>query len=227
MKKAFTMLELVIVIVVVGILSAVIIPRIDSNRLQEAAVQVVSHIRYTQHLAMVDDKFDANKVDSAGKTKWFKERWQIFFAKTVASDNKWAYSVFSDHAGDSTGNPDVSETAKNPLNGSKYLTGGYSAIPYNDSRSTSELNIGNKYGITDVDFSANCKNSSLRIAFDHQGRPLYDGSHLLDNAYRNGTNSRLIQKDVSGNPCVITLTNSDGSIDILIEPETGYARVSN
>ncbi|MCF6310454.1 MAG: type II secretion system GspH family protein, partial [Sulfurimonas sp.] len=58
MKKAFTMLELVMVIVVIGILAAVMLPRVASDRLAEAATQVISHIRYTQHLAMVDDQFD-------------------------------------------------------------------------------------------------------------------------------------------------------------------------
>ena len=60
-KKAFTMLELVFVIVVSGILAATFIPRFDRDNLQEAADQVISHIRYTQHLAMVDDKFLADK----------------------------------------------------------------------------------------------------------------------------------------------------------------------
>ncbi|WP_241855416.1 pilus assembly FimT family protein [Sulfurimonas xiamenensis] len=219
MKKAFSMIELVIAIVVIGILAVSIIPRIYSNRLQEAAEQVISHIRYTQHLAMVDDKFDAKNAD------WYKERWQIFFAKTDASDKKWAYTVFSDHAGESTGNPGISEIAKNPLDMSKYLTAGYSSILHSDPKVTSELNIGKTYGITDIVFSANCKKYSLRIAFDHLGRPLYDGSHLLDDAYRNGANSQLIQNDISGNPCVITLSSEEGSVKIAVEPETGYAHM--
>lgn len=219
MKKAFTMLELVFVIVVIGILAAVVIPRIGSNKLQEAAIQVVSHIRYTQHLAQVDDRF--NSADS----EWYKDRWQIFFASTAGSNNQWAYSIFSDNAGASTGNPDVSETAKNPLDSSKYLTGGYSAIPFDDSRATFELNIGRKYGVTGVDFSANCKVNGLRIAFDHVGRPLYDGPHLLDDSYRDGGSSRLIQYDAGGDPCIITMTSSEGSVEIAIEPETGYAHI--
>ena len=60
MKKAFTMLELVFVIVIVGILSYFVSSSFQRNPLREAADQVVSHIRYTQHLAMIDDKFDPN-----------------------------------------------------------------------------------------------------------------------------------------------------------------------
>ena len=73
MKKAFTLLELVFVIVVIGILAVVIIPNTRTNPAQEAAVQLVSHIRYTQHLAMVDDKFNS------ANTTWYRNLWQIVF----------------------------------------------------------------------------------------------------------------------------------------------------
>ena len=62
MKKAFTMLELVFVIVVAGIIAAVVIPNTKTNPAQEAAIQLLSHIRYTQHLAMVDDKYDSTET---------------------------------------------------------------------------------------------------------------------------------------------------------------------
>lgn len=79
MKKAFTMLELVFVIVVIGIISAVLIPRVDSQPSQQAALDLRSEIRYTQHLAMNDDSLNPN--DST----WYKNRWQIRF-----KDNKYS-----------------------------------------------------------------------------------------------------------------------------------------
>jgi len=92
MKKAFTMIELVFVIVVIGILAAVIIPRIKTNQTLEAAIKLLSDIRYTQHLSMINDKFDTSN------TNWFKNRWKI-----VINNNK--YSIMSDAL-----------YAKNPLN---------------------------------------------------------------------------------------------------------------
>lgn len=68
MRKAFTMIELVFVIVVIGILAAVIIPNTRTNPLQEAAIQLLSHIKYTQHLAMTDDTYDENDPN------WYKKR---------------------------------------------------------------------------------------------------------------------------------------------------------
>lgn len=73
LKKAFTLLELVFVIVVIGILAAVIIPRTKTNNNAEAATKLISMIRYTQHLAIVNDKYNAKDIN------WYKKRWQIMF----------------------------------------------------------------------------------------------------------------------------------------------------
>ena len=87
MKKAFTLLELVFVIVVIGIISAAVIPRTNSSNLSEQTVDLISKIRYTQHLAMIDDKFDATVGSN-----WMRNRWQIVFSGT----NNTEYSIVSD-----------------------------------------------------------------------------------------------------------------------------------
>ena len=45
-SSAFTMFELIIVIVVAGILAAVLIPRLERDNLRMAASQVIRHIQY-------------------------------------------------------------------------------------------------------------------------------------------------------------------------------------
>ena len=67
------MLELVFVIVVIGILAAAIIPRMDKDTLYEATEQVMGHIKYTQHLAMTDNVYDDDNQ------YWYNERWKIDF----------------------------------------------------------------------------------------------------------------------------------------------------
>lgn len=101
MKRfAFTMLELVFVIIVIGILAVLAMPNFRTNPLQQVTEQVASHIRYTQHLAMVDDKFDPT---NAG---WFNRRWQLTIAGT-------SYNIYSDT--DQDGALTVGEAAIDPL----------------------------------------------------------------------------------------------------------------
>ena len=213
-NRAFTMLELVIVVVTVGILTAAALPRLERNSVVEAAEQVAAHIRYTQHLAMMEDKFCPNDAI------WFRRRWQLMFVNNTGSAHQWAYIVFSDRLGKATGNPDISETAVNPLNHSRRLSGGTSGnelINTDDPLLTPELNIGIHYKITSVTRS-NCGRGNLRISFDHMGRPLVGALQSLDTPYTVNGNSRLL----TNTPCVITLSNGEEKASIAIEPETGY-----
>jgi len=101
MRKAFTMLELIFVIVVIGIISAVVLPRTDSNALSEAATDLVSKISYAQHLYRKEDKFGEN----ASGVDWFKRRWQIRFTGNT-------YSVYSNN---STPNYALDPLTKEPI----------------------------------------------------------------------------------------------------------------
>ncbi len=218
--KAFTMLELVFVIVVAGILAATFVPRFDRNTLQEAADQVVSHLRYTKHLAMIDDHFST--ID----TTWFKSRWQLKFSQNTGSGDKWSYTVFADSSGLHTGNPDPTEVAKNPQNPNKYLTGGTSGssmISYTDAKATKELNIGNEYGITNVIFSGGCRSNVRYISFDYLGRPFNSFPVNLPYEMPSSGYHKLITST-----CRITLcgnTSCDNNVTIAIEPETGYIHI--
>lgn len=214
MKKAFSMLELVFVIVVIGIIFAVMIPRTNSNRLQEAATQLVSHIKYTQHLAMIDDRYDASN------SKWYKERWSIRFNTDEHSNYLEAYTIFADKAGNSTGNADRSEVALDPSNSGIILSGGITGanaldIEHDTFAGNKKLNLGAQYGITLVDFAEGCTQHSF--AFDHLGRPMNTALDSYNKSYK--TND-LIQTT-----CEIILTSSEGNITIAIEPETGYAHI--
>ena len=76
--KAFSLFELIIVMVVIGVLLSITAINFKNDDLARAANQVASHIRYTQFLALTDDKFNPEDKN------WTKSRWQIYFTKTVA-----------------------------------------------------------------------------------------------------------------------------------------------
>ncbi len=218
-RKAFTMLELVFVIVVVGILAATMAPRFTRDNLQEAADQVVSHLRYTKHLAMVDEKFDLSDVT------WYKARWQLLFGKSSYTDNEYAYSIFSDSPTYS-GSPGISELAKNILDNNKLLSGGYSGVlQWDDSRATREMNIGKKFGIEDVEFSNCGSGSPKRIAFDYLGRPITGDISSSTKPYQK---SRILKQQCKISICTVnpcTSASSSEKITIAIEPITGYIHI--
>jgi prepilin-type N-terminal cleavage/methylation domain-containing protein len=153
MKKAFTMLELVFVIVVIGILAAVIIPRTERNNVSEAAIELESQIRYAQHLAIIDDKFDANN------NRWYRNLWQIHF-----DGDK--YSIKHHNFQHNENVASASDTyALDPQNGSLIK----------------DINLGDKYNAT-VSMMADCAGVTI-ISFDHVGRPMVGDLRLNTQPY--------------------------------------------
>ncbi len=221
MKNAFTMMELIFVIIVIGILSATMLPHFQDTSLRQAAQQVLSDIRYTQHLAMVSDKYDAND------TNWYKKRWQIMFGSTNFSNHQISETIFSDFLGSSTGNPNESEIAISPLNPAQRMTGGYGSgspvvldINHANFVGIHAMNLGETYGITDLTFSSSCTISgSKRIAFDYIGRPLFGSLRTSTRPYQ----KERILKEI----CRITLIKGEDNISIEIYPESGFAEIIN
>jgi len=248
MKRfAFTMIELVFVVVVIGILSAVMIPKMDRDSLSEAAIQLASHIRYTQHLAMVDDKYVpapdmSSQANSTSRTKearyWYLGRWQVKFSTANSSQS---YIIMSDSTiSNYDGNPNASlsnysEVAIDPQNRNRYLIG--TAISSFDSGSdkhiNDNLNLKKSYGINSISISGGSTGSTARrIIFDHLGRP-YRGDTKLTNSTRIQNSTDKLAKSVitiklcSENTCSDPKNkiNNDNERLISISPETGYVKV--
>ena len=216
MKKAFTMLELIFVIIVIGILSAIILPSTKRSPLQEAAIQLVSHIRYTQHLAMMDDRYDSN--DSI----WYKKVWQIRFTKgSGGSDDKIAYAIFSDWESTDT-HPSLNELAKDPLTGDRIDGGVTNSIHYDDVGIFSKANLGIYYGVKYLDFCSR----TYRISFDHLGRP--NNTHLKTATDLVDSKDKLLRTPCNISICSVADCNTSSAgekVTIVIEPETGYIHI--
>ena len=210
-KNAFTMLELVMVIVVLGIIAALAIPRMERDLKQEAADNILSAIRYTQHLALVDDK---HKFDDP---KWQIRFWHLYFG---TCDSKKFYAVGSDDNmdGSDNGRVDSDESAVDPATGKLMWAHDGSActsgtVTIDDL--SPNIFIGKKYGVNTITPSGGCSNKY--IGFDHLGRP-YGSSFTNSNVPDNS--------GVLTSVCIFQFDMENGeSFQISIQPETGYAQI--
>lgn len=223
--KAFTLIELIFVIVLIGILAVSATSRFTNDTLQNAADQVINHIRYTQHLAMMDSKYkpmpDGEYSNTTQDTKsaqyWYRGWWRIMFS---SQSNRWSYSIFTDKPTTSNDvnydrqpNRTTGEFAIDPHTGN-FMSGGYNTtLPVGDSQAIDAMVLNSEYGITTVTVTGT--GCGQTIAFDSFGRP----HRILNSTSR-------AHDDMITNTCTIILTHRDGStINVFVEPYTGYAHL--
>ncbi|MBD3788770.1 MAG: type II secretion system protein [Campylobacterales bacterium] len=213
-KSAFTMLELIFVIIVLGILASMVLTRIERDIRQEAADSILSDIRYTQHLALIDDK---HQFDNP---KWQQRFWRIVFSSCSDGTGRY-YMIGTDDDMDSSTNAffEYDEAAVDPSNGKRMFWENTKPCASDNDTNTSvsdRIFITKNYGIQTVTNTGGC--GAGHIGFDHLGRP-HAG---FSNSAQPNSASYMTQR------CTFTFTMSDGdTFSINVEPETGYAYISN
>lgn len=209
-RKAFTMLELVFVIVVLGILAALAMSRMERDVRQEAADNILSAIRYTQHMAFMDNVILPTQSD------WQRSFWSFGTQNTTGGEDIY-YEIGSDK--NRGGNIDNVEAAQDPTNGLRLNAANVSTRATNIANGSSpSIFLGKQYGITAVAYAGGC--NAQHIAFDYLGRP-----HSGIRGSNRPDFSTLINR-----VCTITFTFTDPLVNpnlvINILPETGYASVA-
>ena len=208
-KSAFTMIELVFVIVVLGILSSIAMGRMERDLSQEASSSILSHIRLAQQLAISD-----NKHRSDNNPLWQRAYWQIQFRQCLNGD--WSYRVGSDIGLDGGVNSlGKLESAINPIDGKYLFTTDCQNLGSDESQS---VRLTKKFGIQNI--NSTCTQS---IGFDYLGRP-----HRGVN-YNSADFSNIMTNDCTLTFFLSSDINNDGSIDnndsfsISVQAETGHS----
>jgi len=203
-QKAFTMIELVFVIVVLGILATIALPRFDRDLKQEAADNILSDIKLTQHMALVDFRHEFDEP------KWQRSFWRIEI-ESCGNNSGLFVSVGSDK--DYDGSLDEDETAIDPSNGHLMSwSNGQDCTDGGDSNTSERIFITHKFGVQSVTGAGGCAGVQ-HIGFDHLGRPHVSFSNSTTPDY-----SSYMTSD-----CNLTFTMSDDdTFDITIKPETGH-----
>jgi len=204
-KSAFTLIELIFVIVVLGIIASIALPRLDAEKRQAAADDILSQIRYTQHLALMDDMHEFNNP------KWQQKFLRIDFG--TCDDNSGLYFRIGSDTNTSGGGFDQTESASDPLNGKALFATNYTCN-YTSPPNNNVL-LGKKYGVQSITSSGGCNNVQ-HIGFDHLGRPHISFSNSPEPNYDSYMTST----------CNFKFTMLDGDdFNVSIAPETGYAQI--
>jgi prepilin-type N-terminal cleavage/methylation domain-containing protein len=201
-KKAFTMLELVLAIIVLGILASLTIPRLDRDLRQEAEVKIISAIRYTQNLALSDNKTEPKD------SNWQQKLWQIKFDTTLLF-----YVVFSDNNKDSSAQKN--EATLDPANG-KYMYHAENDTSFDESDESPAIFLEKKYGIKSIALTGDplCAGKD-HIAFDAWGRPHSDignATHVYSTYLKSNCTVTFKFKDSNFNDLILEINAETGLV---------------
>ncbi|EAJ5680697.1 prepilin-type cleavage/methylation domain-containing protein [Campylobacter lari] len=225
MKQAFTLIELVFVCIILSLLFSMTYVYYKPDYLRLGAEQVLNDIKYTRHLALMQNDFRVKEFNIA-KREWFKAKWQLYFIRSKsATNNEQTYTIFLDKNGDGNANIGKNminkdrEIAVDLINPDILMNSGQSGvINQNDFKANLKYNIEKTYGISKVLFKGACKGST-RLVFDDYGR-LYTPLKNATRAY-----DKLASFD---NDCIIRLSNNQNEhVCIVINPISGYAYIPN
>jgi type II secretory pathway pseudopilin PulG len=227
-KKAFTIIELIFIIILIGIMSAVATSYFRDDKLALATYQVLEHIRYTQHLAISEHKFDPKdaeyeKISGITTNSGYRNLswWQIRFGQ--ANDGRVFYSIYTDR--DRRGNIDLIhhiEPAIDPLT-QKYIMYDPNLAGTGGERQNEDMLLSSKYDIVSISINGECAPFSTyptkaELYFDEKGR-VYRGAIPMPI-------TALYRYVVTSN-CDLTLTHRDGRAAVIrVYPETGYAEIT-
>ncbi len=231
-KASFTLLELVSIILIASLIGVATL-NMNDNSLVLARDQIISHIRYTQSLAMFSNQYrdrpEGTELKDIRATRfWYKRMWQFYL--TTTQDTIY-YSIFSDSAT----NADTTSFDKQPRPKEeiaidpatkKYLTGVWNSLNTHYAQKRDEvdtkLNLTLQYGIERVEVNTTLEGkwqkNRVRLMFDNFGRPFYfykSGDIGGINNYR-----YLLRESVQ-----IKLIKEDDALCFNIAPITGFVSI--
>ena len=222
MIKAFSLLEFVFIILILGVVFSLGSLYLKKDNLLEGAMQILNDIQYTRTLAMMQENIRVDELAIA-KREWFKSKWQIYFIKSAATGYDQTYTIFLDKNGD--GNANLGKTEINVdreiavdiINHKKLMNSGQSGvINKNDEKTTQRFNITKRFGIEKVEFKGACSGFT-RFVFDEMGRvysPLKNANHAYEkNLAKNGSD------------CIIRLRSKKHALCIVVDTLSGYAYI--
>ena len=202
MKKAFSFLEVILVISLLGFLYTAFIPKTNISKIDEVSNRLVLYLKQTRYQALINDKY--NKDD----TLWHKQRWTLKFFRCRKDVGGIYYSIYTDK--NSSGHPSMEDSLKDSLNQKNIYSTNYCNENLNNSK---YVLITKNFNINEVNVSCNETSSLGQLSFGADGK-IYS---KLSNIENDNTSYEIKDK------CKIKLTDTFGEKrNIILENNTAY-----
>lgn len=203
-KPSFTLFELILVITIIAILSALAFSKHQVDTLSLATNQLLHDIKLTRYLALSDNVYNTKEP-----TLWHRGRWVIKFMNCKSSVGGIYYVIYKDQ--NYGGMPNKSECAIDPVTKKYYYSNNDCSASADEMKT---ILLTKEYGIEKIEISCNKTTSIGQIAFGVFGEPY---TKLSDNAYDNRLTS----------DCYLNIFDKNMNFrTITIAKETGFTTIN-
>ena len=205
-KKSFSLIELIFIILLISIIISNIIPKNKVSKINLAKKQIITHLKYTRYIAMLDNKYNYNDI------YWYKKQWNMKFLNCSNKVNGIYYVIYSNTIKPSKWYISKNETLIDPFT-NNYIYSTSKCKQDNLYDKSKYVLLSNYYGVTSIKISCNNTSSLGQIYFDNNG----SAYSYIDNNYD------YIEQNKIKNNCIITLIDKYNKREnITIEANTGY-----
>ena len=205
-KKSFSLIEIIFILILLSIVSVYSIPKKQFPKLNIVKEQIISHLKYTRYIAMLDNKYyEKDKY-------WYKKLWNIKFLNCNKDVGGMYYVIYSNTINPTKWNISKDETLIDPFtNNYIYSTSKCEQDSLYDK--SKYVLLSSYYGIDKILISCNDTSSLGQIYFDNNG----SGYSYINNNYD------YFKEYMITDNCIIKLYDKNNNEEnITIEGNTGY-----
>ncbi len=202
MKKAFSLLELILIIFILILIASFFKPKVNDNSLIIATNRMLLYLKQTRYQSLLDNKYD--NTDPL----WYKKRWTLKFFRCNKNVGGLYYSIYSDT--NKKGHVNLNEALKDPLTNKRI----YSSNKCKYANNTSKYVLLTKeFNIKKVLVTCNNTRSLGQLSFGTDGKV-----YTKLSSFENQANEYELV-----NTCIIRFYKTNNKYkEIVIEPKTGY-----
>ena len=203
MKKSFTLLELILMIVLLGFLYTSFIPKVKVSKIDDLTNRLVLYLKQTRNQSLINDKF------SNSDNLWHKKRWTLKFFRCRETIGGIYYVIYSDK--NASGHPGIDDSLKDSLT----LKNIYSTNSCTENIKNSKyVLISQNFNIRTVNISCNETSSLGQLSFGSDGK-IYSklsADENDDSSYEIINNCKIELIDTFNEKRVINLESKTGYV---------------
>lgn len=204
MKKSFSLLELILIVLSISFLYTIFIPKKNDDKLTEITKRLVLFLKEIRYKALIDNQYEVNDKN------WYKKLWTLKFFRCDKNIGGIYFVAFKDL--NKSGHPKKIHSLFEPLTKKRL----YSSNDCKENENNSKYVLLTKnYNIKNVEISCNETDSLGQVSFSNKSK-----------VYTKLKKDKSLDRYILKSKCDIKIINKENDYKIITINNNGYIKHS-